>query len=113
MAVALMALAIITALAVVAATQLVTARARAATAADAGALAAAVHSFPPAAGGVGPRRAAASLVLANGARLERCLCPVVSGVSARTVEVEASVEARVILIGTVRVAAASRAEYLP
>jgi secretion/DNA translocation related TadE-like protein len=107
----LMAVALTAGLATVAAGQIVVARSRAITAADAAALAAAVHTFPPAGGG--PVAAARSLAARNGARLLSCRCSVDPTLQPRSVEVRVEVVAEVILVGAVRVAASSRAEYLP
>jgi secretion/DNA translocation related TadE-like protein len=113
LAVATMAVVIVAALALVAATQIVSGRARAVTAADAAALAAAVHTFPPAGGGVSPGKAAASMAQANAARLTVCRCPVDSTLRVRSVEVRVETRVQVVLLGEVAVAAASRAEYVP
>ena len=113
MAMGLLAVVVTTGLAVVAATQVVTARARAVTAADAAALAAAAHTFPPLAGGVAPLQAARLVAKANGARLERCICPVVAAPQPRSVEVAVTTQVQIALLGTVEVGAASRAEYVP
>ena len=100
-------------LAVLAAVQLVTARVRAVTAADAAALAAAPATFPALSAGETPSALAAEMAAANGARLLRCLCPVMKSFDPRDVEVEVAVATRVAIVGEVEVRAASRAEYVP
>jgi methylaspartate ammonia-lyase len=100
-------------LALLAAAQLVTARARAVTAADAAALAAAPHTFPVFAPEGAASEIAADLALANGARLLRCHCPLVATYDPRTVEVEVMVATRIAFFGDVAVRAQSRAEYVP
>jgi secretion/DNA translocation related TadE-like protein len=100
-------------LGVLAAVQLVTARVRAVNAADAAALAAAPATFPALSVGETPSRVAAEMAAANGARLLRCLCPVVRSFDPRNVEVEVAVVTRVAMVGQVQVRAISRAEYVP
>lgn len=113
LALALILIIIATGLALLAATQLVTARTRAVIAADAAALAAAPATFPPLANGQSPAAVAAELAMANGARLLACRCPTVESFEPRTVEVELAVSTRVALVGIVAVRASSRAEYVP
>jgi secretion/DNA translocation related TadE-like protein len=113
LAVATMAVVIVAALALVAATQIVSGRARAVTAADAAALAAAVYTFPPAGGNVSPARAAAMMAQANAARVSACRCSLDSSLQARTVEVAVETRVRVVLLGEVSLVAISRAEYVP
>jgi hypothetical protein len=50
---------------------------------------------------------------ANGARLDRCTCPVVAAPDPRRVEVAVTTEVEVALLGPLRVGAVSRAEYVP
>jgi hypothetical protein len=103
---------IVVGLAVVAATQLVTARTRAQLAADAAALAAAPMTFPPIAD-MSPDQAAATLASANGAQVWSCACAIVEDFEPRSVEVEVSLATRVVLVGEVEIRAASRAEFIP
>jgi hypothetical protein len=110
---ATMAVVIVASLALVAATQIVVGRARAVTAADAAALAAAVHTFPPAGEGITPGRAAVTMANSNGAQLTLCRCPIDTSRQTRTVEVRVETRVDVVLIGRVMVTAASRAEYVP
>lgn len=100
-------------LALLAAVQLVTARVRAVNAADAAALAAAPATFPPLSMGETPSGIAAEMAAANGARLLRCLCPMVRSFDPRNVAVEVAVATRIAIVGEVEVRAASRAEYVP
>ena len=88
------------------------ARAQAENAADAGALAAAVATYPPA-GDDSPTVAARRLVTLNGASLVVCHCALDSGHTARTVLVTAEVLADVPVFGTVTVRGSSRAEFDP
>ncbi|MGH8924967.1 MAG: Rv3654c family TadE-like protein [Acidimicrobiia bacterium] len=113
LALALVLVVIATCLALLAAVQLVTARARAITAADAAALAAAPATFPALADSATPIEVAAELAAANGARLLECRCSVVETFEPRQVEVEVVVATRIAIVGEVEVRAASRAEYVP
>lgn len=113
LALALIFVVIVTGLALLAAAQLVTARARAVTAADAAALAAAPATFPALSNGAGPDQLAAELAQANGARLLRCLCPIVESFDPRDVEVEVALAAQIAIVGGVEVRAVSRAHYVP
>jgi secretion/DNA translocation related TadE-like protein len=99
-------------LAVVAATQLVTARTRAVLAADAAALAAAPMTFPPIADQT-PEQAAGEFAGANGARLLRCVCPIIDSFDPRAVEVEVRLPTRVVVVGQVELGAVGRAEFIP
>jgi secretion/DNA translocation related TadE-like protein len=100
-------------LGLLAAVQLVTARALAVTAADAAALAAAPMTFPPLASGTTPVAGARSLAAANHARLIRCVCPIIESFEPRSVEVVVEVPVRLVVFGRVLVRAASRAEFVP
>lgn len=113
LALALVLLVLATGLAVLAAVQLVTARVRAVAAADAAALAAAPATFPALSNDSTPDQLAAELAEANGARLLRCLCPVVESFDPRDVEVEVEIVTRIPVVGEVEVRAVSRAEYVP
>lgn len=88
------------------------AKAKAQTAADAGALAAAVATYPPVGRGA-PAAVARSVVADNGSRLVSCRCGTDASLSERTVEVVASVGVSVPIFGTVEVGASSRAEFDP
>ena len=88
------------------------AKAQAENAADAAALAAAVATYPPAAGAE-PVSSAADIAARNGARLLRCECAVDGRLVARTVLVVVSIGARVPIFGAVTVRASSRAEFDP
>ena len=83
----------------------------AATAADAGALAAAPLTFAPGFGD--PAAEAARLVTENGARLVACDCAVDRTWTERTVTVVASASALTYLAGTVTLTVGSRAEFDP
>lgn len=100
-------------LALLAAVQIVLGRARAVTAADAAALAAAPMTFPPIAQGVAPGIAAEEMAIANGARVVRCDCPVVATFDARAVEVEVEVPVDLVIFGQRVVRVSSRAEFVP
>lgn len=113
LALALVLVVLVSGLALLAAAQLVTARARAVTAADAAALAAAPATFPALGDGAGPDQLAGELARANGARLVRCQCPMVESFDPRQVEVEVAVTAQLAIVGGVEVRAVSRAEYVP
>lgn len=88
------------------------ARARAQTAADAAALAAAVSTYPPASS-LGPKLAAGRAALENGTSLVVCRCPVDSSLQVRVVEVVTMVTSEVPVFGRLEVRAASRAEFDP
>lgn len=88
------------------------ARAQATNAADAAALAAAVDTYPPAST-TDPVTAARQAATWNDAVLTSCRCPRDASLSARTVEVVATVEAVVPVFGRVTVSSASRAEFDP
>lgn len=88
------------------------ARAQATNAADAAALAAAVATYPPASS-TDPVTAARQAAMWNDAVLASCRCPRDTSLSARTVEVVATVEAEVPVFGRVTVSSASRAEFDP
>lgn len=92
---------------------LLAARLQAAAAADAAALAAAPVTFRPFGATSGPDAEAQRLAAANGARLTACSCDTDPSWNARIVVV--TVERRVPLLGlgTVTVAASSRAEFDP
>lgn len=109
---ALMAVLAVSAIAVGALATLYAARAQAQAAADAGALAAAVATYPPAADGE-PTVQAKAVVEANGAFLIACRCNRDGGLVARVVEVVAGVRARVPVFGEVTVRGSSRAEFDP
>lgn len=83
------------------------------TAAEAGALAAAVATYPPAGGGRTPVAEAARYVAANGASLRRCQCRVDRTLQRRTVLVMAVVRVRLPLFGELGVPGAARAEFDP
>jgi hypothetical protein len=88
------------------------ARERAATAAEAGALAAAVATYPPAADG-SPDRLAAELAGRNGARLISCWCDVDVSLRPRVVAVTVALTADVPLFGEVTLGKTARAEFEP
>ena len=100
-------------LALLAVVQVMTFRARAVTAADAAALAAAPLTFPALALDDDPVKAAASVASANQARLVRCACQILETFDPRSVEVEVEVTGWVVIVGEVLVRASSRAEYVP
>ncbi len=87
-------------------------REKAATAAEAGALAAAVATYPPAASD-SPQQAASRLAESNGAQLESCACPVDSSLRPRRVEVVTSVSIDVPLFGSMKLGARAGAEFDP
>lgn len=89
------------------------ARETAANGADAAALAAAVATYPPAAGATGPEAAARAAAAANGALLMGCDCSVDLRLRPRVATVTTSVEVEVPLLGSVPVRARSRAEFDP
>jgi secretion/DNA translocation related TadE-like protein len=88
------------------------ARARAATAADAAALAAAVATYPPLGRGT-PEGEAARAAALNSAEVERCLCRVDPSLEDRSVTVVVSVPVVLPLLGAVRVTSSSSAEFSP
>ncbi len=87
-------------------------REKAATAAEAAALAAAVATHPPAADGA-PDRLAAELAQRNGARLISCWCDVDTSLKTRVVAVTVALTANVPLFGEVAVGRTARAEFEP
>ena len=89
------------------------ARETAVNGADAAALAAAVATYQPAAGGTGPKTAARAVATAKGALLVGCDCPVDPRLRARVATVTTSVEVEVPLLGRIPVRARSRAEFDP
>jgi hypothetical protein len=88
------------------------AREQAATAAEAAALAAAVATYPDAAGGP-PDRLAAELAERNGARLVSCWCDVDTSLRSRVVAVTVALTTEVPLFGEVAVGKTARAEFEP
>ncbi|MGH3649922.1 MAG: pilus assembly protein TadG-related protein [Acidimicrobiia bacterium] len=102
----------IAAVAVASLGMLFAARAQATNAADAGALAAAVATYPPASA-LGPVTAAREVIGRNGATLVECHCPRRGDLAPRTVEVVAGVRVEVPIFGTFTVKSASRAEFDP
>jgi hypothetical protein len=90
-----------------------TARARAAAAADAAALAAAPVTFRPFGSTGGARTEALRFAGVNGARLVSCSCAQDPSFDERVVQVRVEVAARTVLFGSLRVRAASRAEFRP
>ena len=111
--VAVMALVVFVGLAVLGAAQVITARARATTAADAAALAAAPTTFPPLAGGRSPMSEALRVAEANGARLVSCLCSQVATFEPRQVEVTVVFPVDLPMLGRRWVEASSAAEFVP
>ena len=91
---------------------LYSARVKAQAAADAGALAAAVATYPPVGQGA-PSAAARSVVADNRSRLVSCRCDIDGSLAVRTVEVAAAVDVSVPIFGMVEVFARSRAEFDP
>lgn len=91
---------------------LITAREEAYTAAEAGALAAAVATYPPAGPG-SPVALAAEYAARNGSRLVSCRCQVDLSMRPRTVTVTAVREVDVPIFGRIRVRAAARSEFDP
>ena len=89
------------------------ARVRAATAADAAALAAAPVTFAPFGATGGPAAEARRFAALNRARLRTCRCPIDRSWSLRVVQVEVEVDVRLIGFGTVAVTARSSAEFDP
>ncbi len=91
---------------------LIAAREEAYTAAEAGALAAAVATYP-AAGSGSPAALAAEYATRNGSRLVSCRCPVDLSMRPRTVAVMTVREVEVLVFGRISVRAAARAEFDP
>lgn len=89
------------------------ARGQANTSADAAALAAAVATYPPAAGGSLPVSAARRAAQHNGAQLASCSCPIDGSLHPRTVTVVAAVTVTVPLFGDLEIKGAARAEFDP
>ncbi|MGH8914583.1 MAG: hypothetical protein ACRDZM_08735 [Acidimicrobiia bacterium] len=88
------------------------AREKAAGAAEAAALAAAVATYPPAGTG-SPRSLAGEYASRNGATLVSCGCPVDGTLRSRVVVVTVSMTADVPLFGMVLVGKSARAEFDP
>ncbi len=107
-----LAIVIVTSVAVSSLGILYAARTQAQNAADAAALAAAVATYPPAAGG-SPVAVARQVVAANHASLVECSCPRDGALRIRTVEVVSAVDVSVPLFGVITVRGSSRAEFDP
>ncbi len=88
------------------------ARTQATTAADAGALAAAVATYPPT-GRRNPVDEAHAVAALNGAKLVSCECRVISHLRIRTVVVVTAVEIDVPVFGQLGIRGVSRAEFDP
>jgi hypothetical protein len=88
------------------------AREKAATAAEAAALAAAVATYPPAADGP-PDRLAGEMAVSNGARLISCWCDVDPSLDARVAAVTVVLTTDLPLFGEVDVGKTARAEFEP
>ena len=88
------------------------ARQQAITAADAGALAAAVATYPPTGRG-SPVDEAQTVVALNGATLVSCECRVISHLGIRTVLVVTIVEIDLPVFGQLEIKGVSRAEFNP
>ena len=88
------------------------AREKAATAAEAAALAAAVATYPPAGSG-DPVAIAAEFASRNGAKLVTCACPVDGSLRPRVVVVTVALLADVPLFGQLSVGKTARAEFEP
>ena len=88
------------------------AREKAATAAEAAALAAAVATYPPA-GAEAPDDLAAEYAARNGARMVSCWCPVDPTLRSRVVAVTVALSADVPMFGEVLVGKTARAEFEP
>jgi len=88
------------------------AREKAATAAEAAALAAAVATYPPT-GSAAPRVVAAEFAFRNGTRLVSCWCPVDGSLRTRVAAVTVSLTADLPLFGEVLVGKMARAEFEP
>lgn len=87
-------------------------RERAIAGAEAAALAAAVATYPAAAGAA-PLDVAHEMVASNGLTLVTCRCPVDVGLDARVVTVTASTEVVLPILGPVVVTGAANAEFDP
>lgn len=87
-------------------------RSKAASAADAAALAAAVATYPGTGRG-SPESEARRIADSNGAALVDCRCPVNSELERRTVTVLVVIEVEVPIFGRVRIGGESRAEFDP
>jgi secretion/DNA translocation related TadE-like protein len=111
--VAAMALVVLVGLAVLAAAQVITGRARAIAAADAAALAAAPTTFPPLAWGRSPIAEALRVAEANGARLVSCICSQEATFEPRQVEVTVVLPIDLPMLGRRWVEASSAAEFVP
>jgi len=105
--------ALVVALLIAAAGQVVASRARADLAADAAALAAAPATFRSFGGSGSPWREADRAATVNGARLVRCECPADSSYAARVVVVEVSVDVDILGLGVRRVSSTAAAEFSP
>jgi Putative Flp pilus-assembly TadE/G-like len=92
---------------------LLEAKARAGTAADAAALAAAPVTFRPFGAAGTPAQEAARFAGLNGARLVACACRVDETWRRRSVEIVVEADRSLILFGEVTVRARSRAEFDP
>ena len=88
------------------------ARTQATTAADAGALAAAVATYPPT-GRRDPVDEARTVVTRNGAKLLSCECRVISHLAIRTDSVVTAVVIDVPVFGHLEIRGVSRAEFDP
>jgi secretion/DNA translocation related TadE-like protein len=88
------------------------ARERAATAAEAAALAAAVATYPPTGAGA-PTSLAAEYAARNGARLVSCWCPVDGTLRPRVVAITVALTADLPVLGEVLVGKTARAEFEP
>ena len=111
--VAAMTLVVLVGLAVLGAAQVITARSRAVTAADAAALAAAPTTFPPLAGERSPVAEALRVAEANGATLVSCRCSQVATFAPRQVEVTVVFPVDLPMLGRRWVEASSAAEFVP
>jgi len=88
-------------------------RLRAAAAADAAALASAPVTFRPFGATGSPTDEARRFAIANGSALVSCRCPIDRTWLPRTVEVVVEHRVALLGIGSIRVRAASRAEFAP
>lgn len=88
-------------------------RAQAAAAADAAALAAAPVTFRPFGARGSPTEEASRFAAANGAKLVSCTCPLDPSWERREVEVLVEATTELFVLGSVRLRAASRAEFVP
>ena len=93
--------------------QVVLARAKVVTAAEAGALAAAPVTFRPFGASGSPTAEAARLVRANGAVLVRCSCAYDPGYDPRTAVVTARLRTAVLGMGEITLEATAAAEFSP